>query len=110
MTKPTEIEIDKIVIGESEIDESWEKPITVNRKHRFMVRYGRPIEREANKEVLGGAPVFRGTHVPVAALLENLENGVSIDEFIDSFPSVKREQAVSVLELLKSSLSQLKAA
>lgn len=110
MTKPTETEIDNLVIAEAEMDDSWEKPVTVNRNRKFVIHYGRPIEIDANKDVLEGVPVFRGTRVPVAALLENLENGVSIDEFINTFPAVKREQAVSVLEMLKSSLSQLKAA
>ena len=110
MNKPTEAEIDDLVVAEAELDDSWEKPVTVNRQPKFIVHFGRPIEIDANKNVLDGTPVFRGTHVPIAALLENLENGVSIDEFIDSFPTVKREQAVNVLEMLKSSLSQLKAA
>ena len=110
MNKPTETEIDKLVIAEAELDDSWEKPVTVNRQRKFVVHYGRPIEIDANKDILDGAPVFRGTRVPIAALLESLENGISIDEFLDNFPTVKREQAIGVLEMLKSSLSQLKAA
>jgi uncharacterized protein (DUF433 family) len=109
MSKPTETEIDKLVVAEAEMDERWEKPVTVNRQRKFFV-IGRPTEIDANKDVLEGTPVFRGTRVPIAALLEDLENGVSIDEFIDNFPTVKREQAINVLEMLRSSLSQLKAA
>jgi uncharacterized protein (DUF433 family) len=49
-------------------------------------------------DVLSGAPVFRGTRVPVDALLSNLEAGVSIDEFLENFPTVSREQALEVIE------------
>lgn len=57
-----------------------------------------------------GTPVFRGTRVPVSALLDNFEGGVSLDEFLDNFPTVKREQAVQVLEYFKKSLILLKDA
>src|SRR6266576_2082190 len=49
-------------------------------------------------EVVSGAPVFRGTRVPVDALIENLEAGLTLDEFLDNFPTVRREQAGEVLE------------
>ena len=55
-------------------------------------------------EILGGTPVFSGTRVPVQTLLEYLEAGDSIDEFLDGFPSVSREQVLSVLELAKDRL------
>ena len=58
-------------------------------------------------EILGGTPVFRGTRVPVDALLSNLEAGVSIDEFLENFPSVTREQVVEVLEFSRSTLKKL---
>ena len=45
-----------------------------------------------NIEVMGGTPVFRGTRVPVQTLLDYLEAGDSIDEFLEAFPSVSREQ------------------
>jgi uncharacterized protein (DUF433 family) len=48
-------------------------------------------------EVVSGAPVFEGTRVPVATLFEYLEDNYSLDEFLDSFPSVSREAAVQVL-------------
>ena len=47
---------------------------------------------------MSGAWVFRGTRVPIAALFENLEDGVSIQQFIEWFPGVALEQARSVLE------------
>jgi len=49
-------------------------------------------------EVMSGVPVFTGTRVPVSALLENLEVGVSLDEFLENFPTVTREQAVEYLK------------
>lgn len=50
-------------------------------------------------EILGGTPVFSGTRVPVESLFDHLEGGVSLDEFLEDFPSVSREQAIEVLEL-----------
>jgi uncharacterized protein (DUF433 family) len=51
----------------------------------------------SNPEVLGGKPVFRGTRVPVSTLFEYLADGLSLDYFLESFPSVVRDQAVGVL-------------
>ncbi len=53
-------------------------------------------------EVLGGAPVFRGTRVPFQGLLDYLQGGQTMDEFLDDFPSVTREAAVDALEYAKS--------
>lgn len=58
-------------------------------------------------EIVGGAPVFKGTRVPVEALLTNLEAGLSLDEFIQHFPTVTRQQAIQVLEFSKSTLLKL---
>jgi len=55
----------------------------------------------SDPEILGGTPVFVGTRVPVKSLYDYLEAGDSLDEFLDSFPSVSREQAVAVLELAR---------
>lgn len=54
------------------------------------------ITRDA--EVMHGTPVFRGTRVPVKTLFEYLENGDSLDDFLEGFPTVSRELAVQVLE------------
>ena len=64
------------------------------------IEKGIPIS--VDKEIMSGAPVFTGTRVPVSALLDNLEVGVSIDEFLENFPTVTREQAVQVLEHFKT--------
>jgi len=53
-------------------------------------------------DVLGGAPVFRGTRVPFQALLDYLEGGQTLDDFLDDFPTVSRQSAVSALEHAKS--------
>ena len=49
-------------------------------------------------ERMSGAPCFKGTRVPVDSLFTNLESGLGLDEYLDCFPAVTREQAVAVLE------------
>ena len=49
-------------------------------------------------EIMGGTPVFSGTRVPVQTLLDYLEAGESIDDFLDGFPSVTRNQVIAFLE------------
>jgi uncharacterized protein (DUF433 family) len=53
----------------------------------------------SDPEIMGGTPVFVGTRVPVQTLMDYLEEGSSLNEFLDHFPSVKREQAIAVLEM-----------
>lgn len=53
---------------------------------------------------MSGAPCFRDTRVPVESLFVNLEGGVSLDEWLDAFPTVSRTQAVAVLEYARQSL------
>ena len=55
-------------------------------------------------DIMGGAPVFAGTRVPVQTLLNYLEAGDLIDEFLAGFPSVKREQVIAFLEETKDRL------
>jgi uncharacterized protein (DUF433 family) len=55
-------------------------------------------------EVMGGTPVFSGTRVPVQTLLDYLEAGDSIDDFLEGFPSVQREQVIAFLEDAKDRL------
>lgn len=52
-------------------------------------------------EILGGTPIFRGTRVPFQNLLDYLEGGETLGEFLDDFPSVTREAAIAALEQLK---------
>lgn len=57
-----------------------------------------------NPEILGGAPVFKGTRVPVKTLFEYLENNYSVEEFVECFPSVTRDLVNKVLERSKQAL------
>ena len=52
---------------------------------------------EIDPEIMSGTPVIRGTRVPAASLFENLASGLSLDEFLDCFPTVQREDAVAIL-------------
>ena len=53
-------------------------------------------------DILGGTPVFRGTRVPFQSLLDYLEGGQTLADFLDDFPTVTRQAAISALELAKS--------
>ena len=63
-----------------------------------------------SKDVMGGTPVFAGMRVPIQTLIDFLTAGDTIDDFIDGFPTVTREQAVRVLEHFKSTLNDIKLA
>lgn len=52
-----------------------------------------------NPNILSGTPVFRGTRVPVESLFAHLERGIALDDFLDDFPAVKKEQAIAILEI-----------
>lgn len=59
---------------------------------------------DRNPDVLGGTPVFSGTRVPVRILMEHLEAGDRLDEFLEDYPTVTHDQAVAVLERAKAML------
>jgi len=59
----------------------------------------------SDPEIMGGTPCFRGTCVPVDSLIDYLEAGDTLDEFLDNFPSVSREAAVAALEEAKAVLT-----
>jgi len=61
------------------------------------------VERDLGK--VSGAWVFRGTRVPVRALFENIEGGASVDDFLEWFPGVTRQQVDAVLEYVSADLS-----
>jgi len=69
-----------------------------------MITIADDVPITIDREIMSGAPVFSGTRVPVAALLGNLEAGVSMDEFLENFPTVTRTQAVRVLEHFRETL------
>ena len=56
-------------------------------------------------EILSGQAVFKGTRVPVETLFDHLEAGVSLDEFLEDFPTVSREQAIATLEIANKLLT-----
>lgn len=58
----------------------------------------------SDPDILGGTPVFVGTRVPVQALMDYLEGGHPLEEFLDDFPTVAREQAIAALEQAKAHL------
>ncbi len=59
----------------------------------------------SDTDILGGTPVFIGTRVPVKTLLDYLAAGDPLDEFLDHFPSVRKEQAIAVLNLAQDMLT-----
>jgi len=62
-----------------------------------------------DREILGGEPVFRGTRVPFKVLTDYLEGGDTLDQFLEQYPSVSRELAISAIEEARQSLvAQLK--
>lgn len=67
------------------------------------------MERESvfvsDPEILGGTPCFRGTRVPVDSLIDYLEGGETLGEFLENFPTVSREAAVAALEEAKAFLT-----
>ena len=52
----------------------------------------------SDPKIMGGTPVFKGTRVPLQNLIDSLEGGESIDEFLEGYPSVRREQVIAVIE------------
>ena len=59
----------------------------------------------SDPDIQGGVPVFRGTRTPVKNLFDYLKAGDSLEDFLRSFPSVSREQAVAALELAREALT-----
>ena len=65
---------------------------------------GHPVIH-SDPRIQGGVPVFVGTRVPVKNLFDYLESGDSLDQFLEDFPSVSREQAIAALELAREALA-----
>ena len=60
-------------------------------------------------ETMGGTPVFTGTRVPVQSLFDYIETGETLDEFLDNFPSVKKDLAIQVLEMASKTITSEKS-
>lgn len=58
-----------------------------------------------DNEILGGQTVFKGTRVPVESLFDHLEAGISLDAFLEDFPTVTKDQAIAILELANKLLT-----
>lgn len=61
-------------------------------------------------EIMGGTPVFVGTRVPAQSLFDYLEAGDSLEEFLEAFPTVSREQAIAALEIAREAVTAVAAA
>jgi uncharacterized protein (DUF433 family) len=59
-------------------------------------------------ETLDGTPVFKGSRVPIWSLFVHLEKGISVDEFLDDFPTVGRNQVIGLLEIIEKTFSSEK--
>jgi uncharacterized protein (DUF433 family) len=68
-----------------------------------MMRLDQVVHRDP--DILGGTPVFRGTRVPIRSLFDYVEGGDTLDEFLRQFPSVRREQAIALLDLAREALT-----
>jgi uncharacterized protein (DUF433 family) len=103
-------ETDELVTAQANDDSAWEKPVKVMRPNAAMLTFDdeqiTQLPITSDPGILSGAPVFRGTRVPVAALLDNLAAGLTLDEFLDNFPTVTREQALQVLQFSKEMPTQ----
>lgn len=69
------------------------------------MKYG-PIN--IDPETMGGTPVFTGTRVPIQALFDYIETGETLNEFLENFPSVKKEFAIQVLQMAGKSITSEK--
>ena len=63
----------------------------------------------SSKEIMGGTPVFTGTRVPIQTLIDYLTAGDSIEEFLDGFPTVRREQVVEFLQQAEKQMEKIAA-
>src|SRR5262245_7395522 len=80
-------------------------PFAQSRRSRPSPRCCRFSVVHSDPDILGGTPVFQATRVPFRNLIDSLERGYSVEEFLDAFPSVTREQVVAALEAANEALS-----
>jgi uncharacterized protein (DUF433 family) len=78
----------------------------MNVRRKNMATSGAPLF-ESNPEIMGGRLVFRGTRIPVEVLFENLADGTSLDEILDSYPGQRRESAIAAIELAGAAIEQV---
>src|SRR5437588_7735145 len=82
------------------------KPLSPEAIEGDLIQEGQPLFGMIwiNRERLSGAPCFSGSRVPVKNLFDYLESGYTLDQFLDDFDGVTREQAVGVIELTQAGL------
>jgi uncharacterized protein (DUF433 family) len=71
-----------------------------------MIKKSKESVIQSSKHVLGGKPVFKGTRVPVGTLIDYLEAGDRVDDFLKDFPTVQKRQVIAVLELAKKGIAR----
>ena len=71
-----------------------------------MIKISKESVIQSSKNILGGEPVFKGTRVPVGTLIDYLEAGDRIDDFLKDFPTVRKNQVIAVLELTKKGIAE----
>ncbi len=71
-----------------------------------MIKKAKNSVIQSTKDVLGGEPVFRDTRVPVRTLIEYLEAGDRLNDFLRDYPTVTKQQVIEVLELAKKDLAR----
>jgi uncharacterized protein (DUF433 family) len=71
---------------------------------------GSRVVVHTDPEIMGGTPVFVGTRVPAQSLFDYLEAGDSLEEFLEAFPTVSREQAIAALEIAREAVTAVAAA
>ncbi len=69
-----------------------------------MIKRAKSCVIQASSNILGGEPVFKGTRVPVRTLIDYLESGDRLDDFLGDYPTVSKDQVIEVLELAKKNL------
>ena len=79
-------------------------PVVFEHPGSILPTMNAPLPIEVDPEIMSGTPVFRGTRVPVQSLFEYLEDGLSLDEFLECFPTVQKADAIALLEHSKNEL------
>ena len=69
-----------------------------------VVTLSESVPISIDKNIMSGAPVFRGTRVPIRTLFDYIADGSNVNDFLDSFPTVRREQVIKLLDFVTNSL------
>lgn len=83
-----------------------ERALEQHPSQSYTVVMNRDLIVNSDPEILGGTPVFASTRVPIRSLFDHLEAGDSIDDFLEGFPSVRRDQVIALLEMSQERVLQ----